>query len=127
MAEITSDGYQNLRDHVNGSVSDQNAWDWIALYDDSQSEVLRVSVTGDSRASWTDVDADALLTANITIQGSDSDVPTPTAFEYSALWDDASGGSDPTQVTQLEQYATATINQDGDELTVEHTVELPDQ
>jgi len=126
MGEITSDGYQSLRDFLNSSVAVPNQWDYIALFDDTGSEVLRVSITGDTRAQWQDVDGDPILQAKITITGGDSDVPTPTTFNASAVFDDTAANSG-VQITQQESFTQATLDQSGDELTVTHDIEVPNQ
>lgn len=126
MAEITDDGYQSIKDFLNSSVSIPNEWDYLALYDDSESEQLRVSITDDSRTEWQDVDGDAILEVYGEFTGDDSDISLPTTFEYSAIFDDDEGeGGD--RMTEIEQFATATLDQDGDSLEVTHTIEVPQQ
>lgn len=126
MAEISADGYQSLKDFFVSAIATPPDWDYIALYDDTTSEVLRASISGDSRASWTDLDGDSVVTVTITIEGADADVPQPTTFEYSALYDDteANGGR---RLTAIEQFSPVTIDSDSDDLTVEHTIEVPGQ
>lgn len=126
MAEILADGYQSIKDFVVSTTATPNDWDYIALYDDTQTEVMRVSISGDARADWVDVDGDPLISAEITVTGSDAEITLPTTLEYSAIFDDtsANGGR---QVTATEQFATAQLDQSGDEATITHTVEVPDQ
>lgn len=126
MAEITADGYQSLKDFVVSTTAVPNDWDHIALYDDAASEVTRLEISTDSRADWVDLDGDPIVAVEVRVSGSDSDIPQPTTFEYAAIFDDTAANSG-RQVTQMEQYATRTIDQDGDAITVTHTVEIPNQ
>jgi len=122
MSELTSDGYQSLREHVVSSNADPNDWDYIEIYDDSGSAVTRVSITGDSRAEWRDLDGDNVLEVFFQVTGADSDITQPVTLNYSAVWDAASSGR---QISQKEQFAQATINQDGDTVDITHTIYLP--
>lgn len=126
MAEITEAGYQTVRDFINSDTATPNTWDYIALYDDSQNEVLRRSISGDSRCRWFSDDGDAFLKAEIVIEGSDGDVPVPTTFEYSAVFDDTAANSG-SRLTPLEQHPTANVSDSSDRVVVVHTVEIPDQ
>lgn len=112
-SEIPSAGYTDLRDYV------RNNWDYIELVDDTDSVVLRVSVSGDSRASWTDNGQTQL--AEITVSGSDADITTPVTIDESRLFDVSSGGS----AYSSDTFAAATLQQDSDELTVQHEVQIP--
>lgn len=112
-SEIPTAGYTDLRDHV------RNNWDYIELVDDTGSAVLRVSVSGDSRASWTDNGQTQL--AEITVSGSDSDITTSVTIAESRLFDVASAGS----AYSSDTFANATLSQDTDELTVQHEVQVP--
>jgi len=122
MAELTSEGYQTLRDYFCSATTVPNEWDHLALYDDNGTEVTRVSITGDTRAQWTDVDGDAVLTAEITVTGGDNDISTPVTLQSSAIWNASSGGA---QCTPKETFPDATLNQSSDEVNVTHTIELP--
>lgn len=122
MGELTTAGYQSLRDFANSSASIPNEWDYIELYDENSSAVTRVSITSDSRCQWLDVDGDNILKIEFDVTGSDSDIPLPTQLESSAIWDAASGGS---QISQKEQFATTIINQSGDNVTITHSVKIP--
>lgn len=122
MSELTTAGYQTIRDYVNSSNSTPNDWDYIAIYDDAGNEVTRVSITGDSRCQWLDVDGDNVLKVEFDVTGSDADISQPVTLQKSAIWNAGTGGS---QVTAKEQYADATLNQDGDNVTITHTVNIP--
>lgn len=116
MGEIRTEGYQSLRDFI------ITEWDYIELYDGNQNAVTRVSVSGDSRFAWQDIDGDSILQVYGEVSGTDSDIPLDTDLTYAALWDAASGGK---QITPLEQYATQVINQEGDGMKLTHNVAVP--
>jgi hypothetical protein len=124
MSELTAAGYQTFRDYLYSAGASQPDWDYIEVYDDSGSAVTRVSITGDSRCQWLDIDGDNVLEVEFVITGSDSDIPLPTTIKQSALWNDTSANSG-TQVTQKETFAQATLNQTGDKLTITHTIKVP--
>ena len=122
MAELTSDAYQSIRDFVNTSTEVPNDWDYIELYDDASNAVTRVSITGDGRCQWLDVDGDKTLQIEFDVAGSDGDIPIPTKLKYSAVWDSESGGR---QITVKEQFAEAVINQSGDNVVITHSIDIP--
>jgi len=122
MAELTSDAYQSIRDFVNSSTGVPNDWDYIELYDDASNAVTRVSITGDGRCQWLDVDGDKTLQIEFDVTGSDGDIPIPTTLKYSAVWDSASG---ERQITVKEQFAEAVINQSGDNVVITHSIDIP--
>ncbi|WP_372611597.1 hypothetical protein [Halomonas sp.] len=122
MAELTTAGYQSLRNYVNSESASPPPWDYIELYDETQSAITRVSITGDTRCQWLDADGDNTLQVEISLQGSDADIPQPTTIKYSALWDASSGGN---QLTPQEQFAEATLNQDGDSVVITHSLNIP--
>lgn len=124
MSEITAAGYQTIRDYVNSSNATPSAWDYIEIYDDAGNVVTRVSITGDSRCQWLDADSDNVLKVEFDVTGSDSDIPLPTTLKYSALFNDTSANNG-AQITPKEQYTDATLNQSGDNVTITHTVNIP--
>jgi hypothetical protein len=122
MSELTSAGYQTLRDYANSSNASPSDWDYIEIYDDASNAVTRVSITGDARCQWLDVDGDKTLKVEFDVTGSDSDIAYPVTLQKSAIWNASTGGS---QVTVKEQFANATINQDGDNVTITHSINIP--
>jgi hypothetical protein len=122
MSELTAAGYQTLKDYVNSSSGTPNAWDYIEIYDDAGNPVTRVSITGDGRCSWGDADGDNLLQITFDVTGSDGDISTPVTLQKSAIWNASSGGS---QCTAKEQFANATLNQAGDNVTITHSINIP--
>lgn len=124
MSELTADAYQSLRDFAVSATTIPNEWDFIEIYDDTGSAVTRVSITGDSRCQWLDIDGDAILKVEFDVTASDSDISYPVTIDSAAIWDSSSGGR---QITAKESFAQATFNQDGDNVTVTHTIEIPQQ
>lgn len=124
MAELISSGYQTLRDYANSSNATPSEWDYIEVYDDTGTAVTRVSITGDSRCQWLDVDSDNILKIEFNVTGSDSDITLPVTLKYSAIWNDTAANNGD-QITAQEQYAEAVLNQDGDQVTITHTIEIP--
>jgi hypothetical protein len=122
MSELTTAGYQTLRDYVNSSSTTPSPWDYIEIYDDTGNSITRVSITGDTRCQWLDIDGDKVMKVEFDVTGVDSDITLPVTLQKSALWNSASGGS---QCTEKEQFPDATFNQDGDNVTITHTVNLP--
>lgn len=126
MSEITAAGYQNIKDSLNSSVADSPDWDYIEIYDDSATPaaVTRVSITGDARCQWLDVDGDNVLQVEFVVKGSDADIALPVTLQHSAIWDDTAANNGE-QMTVKEQFAEATLNQSGDMVTLTHTVNIP--
>jgi hypothetical protein len=122
MAELTEAGYQTLRDYANPNKTNPPSWDYIEIYDSSTSAITRVSVSGDPRCTWKDIDGDKTLQAEFEVTGSDSDIALPVSIEYAAIWNAASSG---TQITQKEQMPSARFNQDGDNVVITHNMNIP--
>lgn len=116
MSELTADGYQTIRDYVRSN------WSHIEIYDDNGNAVTRVDIDGDNRSQWYDEDGDNVLKVEFDVTGSDGDVSLPVTLQKSAIWDSGSGGN---QVTVKEQFANATLNQSGDNVTITHTINIP--
>jgi hypothetical protein len=124
MSELTADGYQTFKDYLNSSTATPPDWDYIEIYDDTGTAVTRVSITGDGRCSWGDVDGDNVLTVTFDVTGNDGDISLPVTLEQSAIWNDTSGNGG-VQVTAKEGFASATLNQNGDNVTITHTLNIP--
>lgn len=126
MTELPTAGYVSIRDLIKSSATAPSQWDYIALVDDGGSEELRVSITGDSRAGWSEKDKDAdteneTMVATIEVSGSDADITQPVTIVESRLYDVSSGGSP----LSTDTFTGATIDEDSDDLKVEHEVEVP--
>ncbi|MFT8321682.1 MAG: hypothetical protein ABF649_12310 [Bacillus sp. (in: firmicutes)] len=112
MAEITSAAYQNLRDYI------QTNWKYIELQDDTGVAIIRLSPS-DSRVAYTA--EGQTLKLQVVVKGSDADINTPTTFAKSAIFDVASGGTPYSS----ETFTSFTIESDQDELTVIHSIQVP--
>ena len=107
MAELTSDAYQSIRDFVNTSTEVPNDWDYIELYDDASNAVTRVSITGDGRCQWLDVDGDKTLQIEFDVTGSDGDIPIPTTLNIRQYGIRRAGG-DRSQSKSSSQKRSST-------------------
>ncbi len=114
--EITEFGYQQIRNFIEGS------WIYIALIDSGDDEVLRLSVS-DPRVTWIHDPNDAILRLRVQIQGSDIDVPIPTTFAKSILYNSAVS----SDIIHERVFDNATIANPNDQLTVTHSIEVPEQ
>lgn len=119
MVEITEEGYQSIRDHVENGGGDN--WEWIELRDDDGDPIFRVDETNDTRVTWTHDAGAQVLELEIVVQGSDDDVTAPQTFGESALFDVETDGS-PYSVETFDNF---TIEDDEDQLTVRHQIEVP--
>jgi len=122
MSDFNTAGYDDLRDYV----SSASGWSHIALVDDTGTEETRIDIANDSRASWGDASSNP-VTLTVTISGSDGDISTPVELSTSELHT-GSGTTTPAHGDNLQDAngndANAIVGS-GDDLTVEHTVELP--
>ncbi len=116
MAEITSAGYQSIRDLIEAN------WLYIELRDSNGDAVVRLPLS-DSRVSWTHEAGAQTLILTAVVIGSDSDIPVPTVFGSSAIYKVASNG-DALSVEELPvQFSILT---DLDQLTVHHSIAIPE-
>ncbi|AXR81485.1 hypothetical protein [Natrarchaeobaculum sulfurireducens] len=113
--ELPDAGYDDLRDHV------QDSWSHIELQDDDDEQVTRIEIDDDDRASWSE-DGD-IRTVTVTVSGSDDDIDTPVTVESTHLFNTETGGDSLSN----DSFSGATLEEDGDELTVEHEVQIPQQ
>lgn len=123
--ELTGAGYEAIRDLVNSSRAAPSQWDYIALVDDTGTEQIRVSITGDADASWSVEDQDGDTTSETmvvtyTVTGGDFG-SLPVTINKSQLFDVSTGGSALSEDT----FTGATLSSSSDELTVTHKVEVP--
>jgi hypothetical protein len=115
MAEILTAGYEDIREHI------IDTWIWIELRDEIGDPVVRLS-TADPRVSFTSLDPTVNpIELVITVEGADGDIPVPTTFRYSAIFNVGTLGS-PFSVEEFTQF---TINAPEDQLTVRHRIQVP--
>jgi hypothetical protein len=113
--EINTAGYQSIRDYI------QANWKYIELRDDVGSAIVRLSPT-DSRVTWIHVANAQTLKLQIVVKGSDSDIPAPQTFSSSAIYSVATGGSAYSVGSLTTPF---TMETDQDELTVIHSIQVP--
>ena len=75
----TDAGDEDIRAYI------EDNWTHIALIDDAAEEVTRIDIDEDERASFTSGAATNPLTIEVTVEGSDDDIPVPTTFTRSEL------------------------------------------
>jgi hypothetical protein len=121
MTEINNSGYQNIRKVVNSSLT-SSQWDYIELQDTNDNIVTRVSITGDSRFSWTTAATDQTQTAQGTVSGSDSDISTTVTLAKSVLKATNTAAADELHT---ETFPDATLANSSDEVKITHNVEVP--
>ncbi|WP_066173359.1 hypothetical protein [Bacillus marinisedimentorum] len=114
MAEVTSQAYQDLRDYI------QANWQYIELQDDTGNPVLRLS-PANSRVSWIHNAGEQTLKLQVVVKGSDTDITAPQTFAASAIFNVATGGS----AYSVESFTPFTFESDQDELTVVHSIQVP--
>lgn len=122
-SELPEHGYELIRQYIDGSAAAPDPWDYIGLFNDSGNEILRVSVTGDSRTSWGTADGGQTLVVSGSFEGADSDVPLDTTFAESRLFTVSGIGNG--QAVSQDTFAAATIASESDTLVIDHTVEVP--
>lgn len=122
-SEINEVGYETIRTLVNSSLTTAGSWDYIELLDTNDNIVTRVSITTDSRASWTTAsDTSQTQTVEITVTGADADITTPVTLQESIL---KNTDSDTADELHRDTMTNAPIEQSSDEVTVQHNIEIP--
>lgn len=114
MAEINTSGYQSIRDFI------QSSWQYIELRDDTNAAIVRLSPS-DSRVTWINNVGDQTLKLQIVVKGSDTDIIVPQTFASSAIYSVGTGGS----AYSVESFTPFTMETDQDELTVIHSIQVP--
>lgn len=112
MAEINQIGYQKIRDYIEAN------WKYIELQDGSGTPIIRLGIS-DSRVSWTHTAGEQTLKLQVVVKG--SDITLPKTIAKSAIFDVASGGT----AISVETFTAFTMEGASDELTVEHSIEVP--
>lgn len=114
MAEITTQAYVDLRKYI------QSNWQYIELQDDAGTKIVRLSPS-DNRVTWSHAEGDQTLKLQVIIKGSDSDIVKPSTFVKSAIFNVVTGG----QPFSVESFTPFTLEQNEDELTVIHSIQVP--
>ena len=117
MAEITTAGYQLLRDFIESGTG----YAYIELQTASGVTWERLQISADARCVWTHAPSAQTLELTITISGDDADVTLPEEFGKSVFFAEAEGGS----ALSTETFTTATLEHEDDELVIKHRIEVP--
>ncbi|MBB6445632.1 hypothetical protein [Bacillus benzoevorans] len=112
MAEITASAYSDLRNYI------QSNWQYLELQDDLGTAIIRLS-PADSRVTSTIEGNNVKIT--VVVKGSDSDITAPKTFAKSVIYKVATGG----EPYSTESFTSFTIEGEQDELTVIHTISVP--
>lgn len=116
MAEISANGYQDIRDRI------QAGWQYIELRDGAGVAVVRLPES-DSRVTWTHTPGAQTLELTVVVKGDDTDIAPllPKTFGSAALYTVAANGN-PMAVEAFTQFTMSTA---ADQLTVIFKVEVP--
>lgn len=112
MAEISTHAYDDIRNYVKSN------WQYIELQNDVGTPIIRLSPS-DSRV--TSIIDGNKVKITIVLKGSDSDISEPITFSKSVIYKVASGGNP----FSTETYAPFTIVGADDEITVNHSIQIP--
>ena len=116
MADVSAAAYADVRDYI------QTNWTHFELRDGAGAQILLVDIAADTRLSWTHAAGANPLEVTGVFTGSDLDIPAAQVAGGSALYKGAAGS-----MMHAETFAsTFTFNNDADQLTVRHRVEVPD-
>jgi len=113
--EITTEGYQSLRDHIEAE------WIYIELRETEGGNVWKRVSTTDGRVKWNHEAEAQELEMEVTIGGGDGDITLPQTFAESALFDTSTGGSQLSANT----FTSVTLEEETDELIIRHRVQVP--
>jgi len=120
MVSTTGEGKTDLREYI------QNSWNYVVLVSDSGSEITRINIDTDDRASWSEDYTNNPVEATITIKGSHNDIVDPDATKGTIISKTQSVVSDSSTVVLSEDTDTdVVIEADNDEVIVTHRIEYP--
>lgn len=112
-------GYEELRQHA------QSEWTWVALVDDAGSEVTRIDILNDSRASWSSDYTTNPLEATITIHGGDADIDVAANGPITLVRSESYESQSDTNRKGYDTFADVILETEDDELTLSHQIEIP--
>ena len=117
--EITTAGYQSLRDYI--ETGSGPGWGYVEIRDGAGNVWERLPLS-DARVSWTHDPGATPLVLEVEVSGDDADVTLPEELEQVALYEDETGGdamADGT-ITQV------TLEQETDQVIIKAEVEIPE-
>ncbi len=128
MSEITSAGYENIRDYIEGL--SPNAWTHVQLYTGADAPVLSaprvIAAEGatETNCQWqAREDTGQTLVVKIVVTGTDEDITKPVTIEKGAILD-ASDGDEMTPKKVLS--SSATIAENDDVVSIYLKVQVPE-
>lgn len=121
MPEITHEGYQFIRDHIEAT------WTYMELRDENDQAITRIAIT-DPRLTWIHEPGAQVLILQALVKGADPDIPVPCTIKSSALFAQVVGGN-TLSVDLLrgdnDVEVVAVVGASLDEVTVLHYIEAP--
>ncbi len=118
MAEITTAGYQTIRDWLESA----SGWPYVELQEVDGTVWSRLEIAADARCVWTHSPEAQTLELTVTISGDDADITLPQEFGKSLLFEGSTGGSS----LSTETFTRATLEHEDDELIIKHQVQVPE-
>lgn len=117
MPEITSSGYQDVRDYIVAT------WKYIEIRGaDGITPLVRLQLApADVRVNWTHVGGAQTLEMTVVLKGTDGDFAPTKTVAGSALFKVATGGNALSEGT----FAPFTIGNTQDVLTIVHQIQVP--
>lgn len=113
--EITTEGYQSLRDHIEAE------WIYIELRETEGGDVWKRISTTDDRVKWNHEAEAQELEMQVIIGGGDEDITLPQTFAESVLYNVAVEGSELAKNT----FPSATLTNSSDQLIIRHKIQVP--
>ncbi|MCK8824737.1 hypothetical protein [Fuchsiella alkaliacetigena] len=124
--EITEFGYQTIRDFIEGK--EINHWEYLALFDHTGEEFLRISIDEDERLEWIHEEGADVLVLEGEFSGSNEDIDLPRAFEEGCLFNQAEGGDPVTpkqNIKDPESPYAPVLENSADTITITIEIEAP--
>lgn len=115
MVEVLAAAYQDLRNYIEGN------WRYIEARDPSNLPIVRLQVGGDARAKWVHAAGNQELKVQLTLSGSDPDIPLGTIVAKTLLYKGATGGSPMCEEPITHFY----ILDPTDSVVMTHKVQVP--
>jgi hypothetical protein len=112
---FTAYGYDDIRQYA------LDTYTWLALVDDTGNQITRIDVTSDSRMENVPDASSNPLNYTLTVDGLDSDIDNPVTIAKTKLYETETS----TQPVGSETMADATIEAEGDTVTISHDQEIP--
>lgn len=117
--EITSAGYQSLRDYIENGTGP--GWEYVELRDEDGNVWERLPVT-DERVEWTHTEGANPVVLEITLSGDDPEMDLPETFKEVALYEVETGGDAMADGTITE----TTLEQPSDQIIIRAEIEVPE-